>query len=305
MDQSTPSMSARGIAFLRAYHHKADIQKIFDDEFAHIFVSPEDWTLFETKVVNFLATGFEPTPGVSNEATLAQKMRFIITTSWAFSRDRFIYEKEQKAIANGFQQFVLIGAGFDTFALRCHNSQIRVVEVDHPATQRYKSEMLLKSGIQKPPNLYLEEADLEHEDLADILKSSAYDSSKETMFVLAGINMYLTESAVLKMLNAISTIAAPGSRVVFDYVDTEAFFDEKRSPRMSRLFEVLKTMGEPIITGFDPACLGDTLQSVGMRLLENVQPLESDKRYFKDHVHGYSHAEHVHFALAEITDTKR
>lgn len=300
MHQSTPSMSARGLAFLRAYHHKFDREKIFDDDLAHFFVSPEDWKLFETKVVPFLATGFDPAPGLDSETLLAQKMRFIITTSWAFSRDRFINDKEQEAMAGRFKQFVILGAGFDTFALRCKDNQVRIIEVDHPATQRYKSAMLLKSSVETPPNLFMHEANFEEANLSTILSASKFDPNLKTMFVLAGITMYLSESLVLRMLGEISSAAAPGSRVVFDYVENDAFCDTTRSPRMSRLFEVLKTMGEPVITGFSPDSLGETLASVGMTLTENVSPGESYERYFKGRAHGYQHAEHVHFALAEI-----
>lgn len=301
MDQNTPSMSARGIAFLRAYHHKYDKHKIFDDEFAQVFVSPEDWTLFETHVLDHLATGFEPPQGLDNDAVIAQKMRYVITTSWALSRDRFIDEKQREALNEGFQQFVILGAGFDTFGLRCKDAEVRVVEIDHPATQRYKSEMLSKAAVLTPSNIHFYEADFEESDLTDILRASQYDPRVKTMFVWAGLNMYLAKNTVLKMLSTISEHSVSGSRIVFDYVCEDAFQEKTRSPRMSCLFQVLKSMGEPIITGFDPATLAETLQSSGMRLIENVTPAESFERYFEGHAHGYMHAEHVHFAVAEVT----
>src|SRR5581483_8650226 len=115
-------------------------------------------------------------------------------------RTRFIDEALERAVKSGVAQVVILGAGFDSHAYRCGNllKEVKVFEVDRPATQALKKERVRDAIGEPPSNLAYVPIDFQHEELLEVLLRHGYDPQQRTFFVLEGVTMYLPEEAVRK-----------------------------------------------------------------------------------------------------------
>jgi methyltransferase (TIGR00027 family) len=131
-------------------------------------------------------------------------------------RSRYAEDALAKAVARRVQQYVLLGAGLDTFAHRNSYAHLEVFEIGHPSAQRWKRELLAESQLPAPDNLHYVPVDFERESLAARLKQSGLDPAAPTMFAWLGVVMYLTYAAFRSTLNLIAGFPS-GSTVVLDY----------------------------------------------------------------------------------------
>jgi len=104
----------------------------------------------------------------------------------------------------------------------------------------------------------------------------------------------------LATFSAIAASAPPGSAIIFDYLDTEAFVPERAARRVNIMIEIVKKVGEPMISGFEPATLAGDLARVGLRLHEDLGPAAIQARFFAGRSDGYHACEHAHFAWAVV-----
>lgn len=125
------------------------------------------------------------------------------------------------AVRNGVRQYVIVGAGFDSFAQRqpAFARYVDVFEIDHPATQEFKRWRLHECGVPLPATLHLVPADLSHEQLGDALARSTFRPTEPTLFAWLGVTQYLTREANLGTLRGIADCSNSGSELVFTYVD--------------------------------------------------------------------------------------
>jgi methyltransferase (TIGR00027 family) len=200
------------------------------------------------------------------------------------------------------QQYVILGAGMDTFALRRTDtsSTLRIFELDHPATQSSKRQRISALGTMLPENLHFIPVDFTKEDLTDALKRSEYDPEVPAFFSWLGVTYYLPREVVLSVLSSISDLATAKSNIVFDYYNTDAFIEGKASRRMEGWKNFTRAAGEPIITGFDPSSLAEDIIGTGFSLKENLSPVDIEKLYFLGRSDNYHATEHTYFARAEI-----
>jgi O-methyltransferase involved in polyketide biosynthesis len=112
--------------------------------------------------------------------------------------------------------------------------------------------------------------------------------------------MYLTRADVFSTLQDIANNTPPSSIIVFDYLDTDAFIPEKAAGRVQGMLQMAQYAGEPMKSSLDPSSLASVLATIGLRLYENLEPTEIEKRYFQGRSDGYYACEHVHFALAVV-----
>jgi len=110
----------------------------------------------------------------------------------------------------------------------------------------------------------------------------------------------LTRAEVFTTLRSIAEIAPAGSIVIFDYLDTNAFIPEKMSPKLQESLEFLRSIGEPMITAFNPSTLDEALSSLGFHLHANLSPVDIEERYFQGRTDGYHVQEHGYFACAVV-----
>lgn len=228
-------------------------------------------------------------------------MRAGATSGAVLARARYIEDTLFAAVSRGIDQYVMVGAGLDTFAFRRPDlgDRLRVFEIDHPATQAFKRERMTSAGLVPPANLHFASANLERESVASALARVPYDHEMPAFFAWPGGTMYLTREAIFGTLRSIVSVAAPGSELVFDYVTADLFKPEA-SERVKLTQQIVRSLGEPWISGFEPSTLGSELSTVGIRLIENLSPDEIQTRYFKYRTDGFRRPELIHFARTVI-----
>ncbi len=196
---------------------------------------------------------------------------------------------------------MLIGAGFDSLACRrpAWAQALDIHEIDHPATQQLKRQRLADCGVAESPRLQFVAADLAQESLGSALARSALRPGEPTFFAWIGVTMYLAREANLAALRSIASFAAPGSELVFTYVD-EAALDPgyDASPAFRQLQGQVSAVGESFLSGFDPRTLPALLQEAGLVLLEDVNGVSLETRYDPAGRNGLQAAQEAHVAHA-------
>jgi methyltransferase (TIGR00027 family) len=300
MDVARASRTALVAAFFRAHHHEHDHTKIFDDPVAELLL-PD----MESIGDKLLARAVHDVPDVlssspDRQGALARLLRHLPAPASILARARYAEDRLLEAVQRGVAQYVLVGAGLETFAVRRPDLQdrLQVFEIDHPATQAFKQQALSRAGIAFPPNLHFVAADLETVPVADALRASSFDPEAPSVFSWQGVVVYLTLSAIRDTLRSIRSVSAPGGLLLLSYLDGDAFRDGKASARVRQMIEATRAIGEPFVTGFDPPVLREELAAARFELVENVDTDEQDRRYFGGRTDGYHATEHVHFACA-------
>jgi methyltransferase (TIGR00027 family) len=216
------------------------------------------------------------------------------------ARSRYTEDSLEDAIRKGVRQYVILGAGFDTFVYRRPDltGRLQVFELDHPATQALKRERVSILGWGHPANLHSVSIDFTRESLTDALRRSSYDPNQLSFFSWLGVSFYLTHTVVFNTLQSMASIATRGSTLVFDYMDAEAFIPEKAGKRVQTMQWIAEQVGEPMKAGFDSLALAANVRRLGLRLEENLDPAAIEARYFQDRADRYHAFEHVHIARA-------
>ncbi len=305
METKQFSKTAIGTAFMRAYHATHDHPKIFDDFLAHRLISEEGHRHIETRHIE-LFKRLDPERAAScpdQASALACWMQTFAPLPVILGRARYAEDILEEAVRQReVKQYVILGAGMDTFAFRRPDllERLQVFEVDHPATQAHKRRRLLEIGEEPPAQLHFVPVDFSQEDLAAALKRSSFDPQAQTCFSWLGVTYYLTHEAVCATWRAIAKVAPADSAVIFDYLDTDAFVPGRVAKRVQIMMDNVRQVGEPMITGFDPATLAADLAPLGLSLHEDLGPSDIEARFFAGRTDDYHASEHVHFAWAVV-----
>jgi methyltransferase (TIGR00027 family) len=213
-------------------------------------------------------------------------------------RARFIEDALSAALEQGVRQYVIVGAGLDTFAFRSPDllNRLQIFEIDHPRSQAFKRERLMRAGLVPPANLHFAAADLEVETVDAALSHTAYDPKGRTFFAWPGVTLYLTPQAISETLHSIWRIAAADSQLVFDYIETDAFRTDS-PPRIQLLLQRVKQLGEAAKSGLDPVTLRSELSNIGLDVIEDLGPDQIQRR-FLDETDGFRATEYFHLVQA-------
>ncbi len=303
MEANKASITALISAFGRAYHAMHDDPKIFDDYLARHMLTEEQYANFERNLAEALPF-FAPEHAAArpDPATALALVMRAQSTPITVSRARYTEDSLKAAVQQGVRQYIILGAGLDTFAFRRPKTDppLQVFEVDHPATQALKRQRLAQLGWEIPAHLHFVPIDFTSEHLVTALLRSPFDPHAPSFFSWLGVTYYLTRDVVLETLHAIAGIAPAGSTIVFDYLDTDAFVPERAAARVRRMLDAVRLSGEPMKTGFDPSALGAELARIGWRRMENLSPTDIEQRYFLGRTDGLHAFEHVHIARAVV-----
>jgi methyltransferase (TIGR00027 family) len=258
MKPNQPSHTALLIARQRAAHQVLDRGSILNDPFA-MKILHED----EKDVLQF-----------ANAHPLASIGRLFTA-----ARSRIAEDALSKAVETGIRQIVILGAGLDTFALRNPHGtrQIRIYEVDHPATQAWKRQCLGEAQLALPPELILVPVDFEQDDVRNKLSAAGFQQNSPAFFTWLGVVPYLTEDAVDRTLDYMSSIQ--NSEVVFDYVEPTEVFSEELKQLETERAEQLKKIGERSVSRFHPAAIAAILRSHGFWSIEDIHFQEIASRF--------------------------
>ncbi len=198
--------------------------------------------------------------------------------SFLVARSRYAEENLARAIDVGVRQYVLLGAGLDTFGCRNPYDGLRVLEVDHPATQAWKRELLGCSGIPVPESLTFAPVDFENQMLSAQLSAAGFDFDAPAFFGWLGVVPYLTLEAFRATLAFISDRPA-GSGVTLDYGQPREALPLLERMAHDALAKRVQLAGEPFRLFFTPALMA--VELAGFRKIEDLGAAEINARYFQ------------------------
>lgn len=244
MEAGQPSRTAFVMALLRARHCLAAPEpKVLEDSLAATLAgvtSIADVEAWGARFADHMAGLVDRTEA---EASVAQ------TELLTCGRSRFMEDQLRDARARGLAQLVILGAGFDSTAYRSPDltDGLKVFEVDHPATQSWKRQRLAEGGVALPANLSFTPFDFEHQTLAEALAAGGVRQDRITFFSWLGVQVYLTDQAVMATLDVIGRYPA-GSELVMDLATPERRPDQAAAAQASR--QAVASLGEPFLTTY-------------------------------------------------------
>ena len=207
------------------------------------------------------------------------------------ARTRFIDDLCQEALRDGFEQVVILGAGFDARAYRLPGiEKIRVFEVDHPDTSTEKQRSLRQMLHVIPPHIAFVAVDLQEHHLDGALRAAGFDPTRRALFIWEGVTNYLSAGAVDATFRFMRT-TAPGSRILFTYIHRDVLDNPASFAGTRLLVRTLRNVGESWTFGFDPAELPAYLQQRGLLLRSDVGSIEYRACYLGQeghHLYGYA-----------------
>lgn len=195
-------------------------------------------------------------------------------------RSRFTEDRLSRAIAAGVLQYVVLGAGLDTFSLRNPFPQLRVFEVDHPATQALKRERILAAGLRGQERAIYVAIDFQTQALPDVLEDAGLLSAAPTFFSWLGVVPYLDEAAIRSTLQFVASVAPP-TEIVFDYAVDPALLSPLERAGVAALSDRVAAAGEPFRTFFAPQRLHAMLREAGFDVVDDLGADELNQRYFR------------------------
>ena len=216
-------------------------------------------------------------------------------------RQRYTEDELGKALERGVTQYVILGAGLDSFAYRRLDlaGVLQVFEVDTPATQQWKRGRLRELNIALPGNLTFVPINFEHQTLADGLRAGGYRSEMPTFVSWLGVTPYLTQAAVFETLRYVASFAL-GSEIVFEYELLDSLLDQEYRQFAAVLKASTAARGEPILSLFEPAALAARLQELGFSQVRDFGPKEANARYFSERTDGLCAWSLTHLMKAHV-----
>jgi methyltransferase (TIGR00027 family) len=186
-------------------------------------------------------------------------------------RSRYTEDNLARAAAGGVRQYLILGAGLDSFGYRPGlASQVRVFEVDHPATQEWKRQALAAAQIPVPRTVTFVPADLATTSLADVLPGSGFDPAQPALVSWLGVTVYLTRDATSRVLAAIGALA-PGTELIADYMLPASMRDAAGNSYVEQVSPFAAEGGEPWLTFLSPGEAAALLAGHGIEPVEHVR----------------------------------
>lgn len=197
-------------------------------------------------------------------------------------RSRCAEDAMEAAYNAGCRQYVVLGAGLDTFAWRRGDlTGVHVFEVDRPEVQQWKRERLAAAGLVVSDSVSFVGVDFEQRaSLAEALSAAGFRFAEPAVFSWLGVTGYLGREATEATLRLMAS-GAPGTEVVFDYTDTDA-----ATPFSEALRNVLALVGEPLVSTFTPDEVAALVASCGLEMVEDLSPADAGRRYLAGHPDG-------------------
>ena len=296
MEEGTPSVTAMLMALFRAAHLLWDAPpKIFEDTLALRLSGCESEAGLRAQLDRLDA---EVARSTGPDVALIGR-RFV--TALVVMRSRYLEDEVDQAIGRGVSQYVILGAGLDSFAYRRLDlaKVLRVFEVDHPATQAWKRSRLREAGVELPPNLSLVPVDFEKQSLMDSLRTSGYRPELPGLFSWLGVTVYLTPDAIFGTLRTVAALA-PGTEIIFEYAVPKELLDEESQRFLARSMAVAAARGEPFQSFFEPAQLAEQVRKLGFAEVSDLGPDEMEARYFTDRTDALRPSAGNHYMRARV-----
>jgi methyltransferase (TIGR00027 family) len=258
-----PSGTAFRVALRRAAHQLLDDPRVLDDPIALRIVGPN-----EAKVLR-------ADPQAYDRSRFDRRLRAFLV-----ARSRVAEDALAVAVTAGVRQYVVLGAGLDTFAYRNPYPDLDVFEVDHPATQAWKRSCLDVAGINLPGRLTFVPVDFERQAVTEELRRVGYAADRPAWFSWLGVTPYLAREAVIATLRDIVTLAGKGGGVAFDYSPDSSSLTLRQRAAVAVLRSRVRRAGEPFKSAFNPSELATMLTAIGFGRVEDLDAETLNARYF-------------------------
>jgi|SRR5271166_5816592 len=202
-------------------------------------------------------------------------------------RSRYAEDSLGEAVANGIGQYVLLGAGMDTFAYRQPSwaARLRIFEIDHPESQKVKREHLVKGGIAIPANVEFCSIDFENRSLAEGLATSSLDHRAPTFFSWLGVTQYLTKEAIDSTLRFLLSMPR-SSEIVMEFILPPASWAPAEIGFLTQVVQLAAEIGEPWLTYFTPEEMSEHLLKLGFSQVSHLTLENAAARYFPNRHDG-------------------
>lgn len=282
MKPNEASGTAQRVALRRAAHQLLDKPLVFDDPLA----------------VQILGMS----PSALDEALQQEAMPSAAAMrAFMAARSRYVEDTLAACVRRGARQYVVLGAGLDTFA--CRNPyappQLHVFEADHPATQAWKTARLQQVGLAPRGHVTFAPIDLETQTLEEGLRAAGFSPTECTLFSWLGVTQYLSAETVMRTLGFMATMPR-GSAVVFDY----GLAPHLLNPDERRVFEAIArrvaAAGEPWRATFEPDTLMADLRALGFTQVEDLSPQRLNEMYFEHRDDGLRVGRLAHVMRADV-----
>lgn len=263
MHEAIPSRTALRVALRRAAHQVHDAQPlVFEDPLAVRILGKE----FQEEL--------KRTPDAVKRPFSAGLRAFVV------GRARLAEDRLAEGVRElGVRQYLVLGAGLDTFACRNSYEDVRVFEVDHPATQAWKMTMLALAGIVPAETARFVAVDFERDSLRERLREAGFDEGVATVTAWLGVVPYLTIEAFRATMTVLGRFEA-SSEVVFDYAQPREVLPPVEQLMLDSLSARVAQAGEPFQLFFTPEQLQQELEELGMRVVEDLDGAAMTERYF-------------------------
>lgn len=263
-----PESSAARVALWRALHVQVDPPPhVLEDEIGLRLVAPED--------------GWRDRPDMHPQRTSLFRASIV-------ARTRFIEDLLAEQVDAGVRQYVILGAGLDTFAQRKQElaSRLAVYEVDQPAPQAWKQQRLIELGYGVPPFLKFVPVNFEtSEAWWRGLTDAGFDKSRPALVASTGVSMYLTKEAVAATLRQVAQLS-PGSTFVMSFMLPVELADPHVRPGIEQALQGARASGTPFLSFFTPEEMLTLARTCGCKTVQHVAATELTQRYFSGRVDG-------------------
>ncbi|MCU5471273.1 class I SAM-dependent methyltransferase [Bacillus paranthracis] len=287
-------------AFGRAYHSEFDSPKIFDDYVAKEFISQKERSDIETNMVqgiHFFNTDIAK-QFQDNPKEILKWITQVQLSPTPLARAAYCERVLLHEITLGTKQYVILGAGLDTFSFRHREleNKIEVFEVDHPSTQRFKKERIKEAELEVPNHLHFVSMDFTKGFSYEQLRNEGFEN-KKTFFSLLGVTYYLTKEELSSLIEYLFAMVPEGSSIVFDYPDENLFAEKGLSNRVENMVKMAAVGGEPMKSCFSYAEMEALLEKAGLLIYEHLSPKDINTFYFEgrnDYLKAFETVHYVH-----------
>jgi len=293
MKENKASRTAQYMALFRAIETaRPKRQRLFSDPYA----------------IHFLDRGLQRVARISSWLVIGGLILKIIQARGAgalssgIARTKYIDDLLEQTIRGGVRRVIILGAGFDTRALRLgFLKDISVIEIDHPDTAQFKIEKLIASTGQLPHNVEYFQLDFNKQALDDLARQHGLTFDSQTTIIWEGVTNYLTEEAIDKTLEFVSKFSK-GSFLIFTYIDKSVLDKPESFEGTEKLFKRLKESEEQWTFGFNPTELSNYLHDFNLTLLEDCGAADFRKKYMPERRNLLKGYEFYRVAFAKRTE---
>lgn len=293
MVEKRESVTAKLCAFARAWHAIHERDKVFEDDLAFDLMGKEEYDAMRELVSRGFDGFAKPFSPADTEEIIKEYIAPIPLARIHFAENRL----HAFAAKHGRIQYVICGAGSDTFLFRNDNPDIEIYEIDHPDTQRYKRERIRQLEWIIPGNVHFVPVDFEKQRMTEQLLKAGFDPKIPAFFSILGVTYYLTLDVFSDTLTQIAELSAPESAVVFDYPMKTGEYPE----RVARLERITASLGEQMRGGYDYNEVSRTLYALGFQIDTYLPPEKVQAEYFTGRKDGMKAFENVSLLSAAYT----